>query len=374
MDEKDNYSYRIVWSEEDEEYIGLCDEIPFLSWQAPEPEEALQGILQLVTKFVTEHQIETGDRKKFGLRDEDGLPFFEENPAEFFPPMDEEEPLFFEEVLIDSEPLMKQEESPAFEEGFAYLPRLPFSGWIVEDVSFEQEVEEKAGLASPPPQPDPEPGLTSEDWWRNVEPALVALRQAGLFAEYDDLEALAKLIGERCVAYDNMRVASPDMWCSFWHNEYAFPTESRHPWVDAIMLIAFGTGAGYALHNAIEEQLTGESLRRFGQACRQLSGNHLQLEHVDFVHLAENQYRLEVNQRSIAYDGLHQPLWTVPLDFLRLLNEHLPEGDERFEAFTLLPIYGETLAFYLTRQQKDLLQRVCGWQFFDWALLERGAA
>lgn len=182
------------------------------------------------------------------------------------------------------------------------------------------------------------------------------------------------LIGDRCVAYDNMRAASPDMWCSFWHNAYAFPTESRHPWVDAIMLIAFGPGAGYALHNAIEEQLTGESLRRFGQACRQLSGNRLQLEHVDFVHLAENQYRLEVNQRSIAYDGLHQPLWTVPLDFLRLLNEHLPEGDERFEALTLLPIYGETLVFYLTRQQKDQLQCECGWQFFDWALLEGGAA
>lgn len=32
MSEK--FSYRIVWSEEDTEYVGLCDQFPSLSWLA----------------------------------------------------------------------------------------------------------------------------------------------------------------------------------------------------------------------------------------------------------------------------------------------------------------------------------------------------
>jgi predicted RNase H-like HicB family nuclease len=39
--EKDRYTYRVTWSEEDSEYVGLCAEFPGLSWLAETPEAAL---------------------------------------------------------------------------------------------------------------------------------------------------------------------------------------------------------------------------------------------------------------------------------------------------------------------------------------------
>lgn len=48
MMENDRYTYRVTWSEEDEEYVGLCAEFPGLSWLAQEPEAALRGIRQVV--------------------------------------------------------------------------------------------------------------------------------------------------------------------------------------------------------------------------------------------------------------------------------------------------------------------------------------
>ena len=44
----DRYTYRVTWSEEDSEYIGLCAEFPSLSWLASTPEAALRGIRQVV--------------------------------------------------------------------------------------------------------------------------------------------------------------------------------------------------------------------------------------------------------------------------------------------------------------------------------------
>lgn len=41
---------RVVWSEEDQAFIGLCDGFPSLSWLAGTPEEALRGIRALVTE------------------------------------------------------------------------------------------------------------------------------------------------------------------------------------------------------------------------------------------------------------------------------------------------------------------------------------
>lgn len=43
-------NYRVVWSEEDGEYVGLCSEYPSLSWVAPNHHEALDGIRRLVRK------------------------------------------------------------------------------------------------------------------------------------------------------------------------------------------------------------------------------------------------------------------------------------------------------------------------------------
>jgi hypothetical protein len=40
----DRYTYRVTWSEDDNEYVGLCAEFPSLSWLAKTPEAALKGI------------------------------------------------------------------------------------------------------------------------------------------------------------------------------------------------------------------------------------------------------------------------------------------------------------------------------------------
>ncbi len=44
----DHYTYRVTWSEEDQEYVGLCAEFPSLSWLAGTQEAALKGIRSVV--------------------------------------------------------------------------------------------------------------------------------------------------------------------------------------------------------------------------------------------------------------------------------------------------------------------------------------
>ncbi len=48
----DRYTYRVTWSEEDHEYVGLCAEFPSLSWLARTPEAALKGIREVVADVV----------------------------------------------------------------------------------------------------------------------------------------------------------------------------------------------------------------------------------------------------------------------------------------------------------------------------------
>jgi predicted HicB family RNase H-like nuclease len=48
----DHYTYRITWSAEDKEYVGLCAEFPSLSWLAKAPETALKGIRKVVAEVV----------------------------------------------------------------------------------------------------------------------------------------------------------------------------------------------------------------------------------------------------------------------------------------------------------------------------------
>ena len=50
--EIDRYTYRVIWSEEDEQYVGLCAEFPSLSWLASSPEDALRGIIKVAAKVV----------------------------------------------------------------------------------------------------------------------------------------------------------------------------------------------------------------------------------------------------------------------------------------------------------------------------------
>ena len=56
MLKNDHYTYRVTWSEEESEYIGLCVEFLSLSWLAFEPEAALHGIRQVVADVVAEMQ------------------------------------------------------------------------------------------------------------------------------------------------------------------------------------------------------------------------------------------------------------------------------------------------------------------------------
>jgi len=48
----DRYTYRVTWSEDDNEYVGLCAEFPSLSWLAQTPETALKGIRKMVGDVV----------------------------------------------------------------------------------------------------------------------------------------------------------------------------------------------------------------------------------------------------------------------------------------------------------------------------------
>jgi len=52
ISEIDKYTYRVTWSEEDGEFVGLCAEFPSLSWLAKSPEAALLGIRLVVNESI----------------------------------------------------------------------------------------------------------------------------------------------------------------------------------------------------------------------------------------------------------------------------------------------------------------------------------
>ena len=54
------YAYRIIWSEEDQEFVGLCAEFPGLSWLEPDPDAALKGIRSVVKECVDD-MVRTGE-------------------------------------------------------------------------------------------------------------------------------------------------------------------------------------------------------------------------------------------------------------------------------------------------------------------------
>lgn len=49
-----HYTYRVTWSENDQEFVGLCAEFPNLSWLASSLESALRGIRSVVAQVVTD--------------------------------------------------------------------------------------------------------------------------------------------------------------------------------------------------------------------------------------------------------------------------------------------------------------------------------
>ncbi|MEK7813410.1 MAG: toxin-antitoxin system HicB family antitoxin [Candidatus Desantisbacteria bacterium] len=56
MIKNDHYTYRVTWSEDDNEYVGLCTEFSSLSWLAKTPEAALTGIRKVVADVVKDMQ------------------------------------------------------------------------------------------------------------------------------------------------------------------------------------------------------------------------------------------------------------------------------------------------------------------------------
>ena len=52
----DHYTYRVTWSAEDGEHVGLCAEFPSLSWLAKTPEAALKGARRVVAEVVADLQ------------------------------------------------------------------------------------------------------------------------------------------------------------------------------------------------------------------------------------------------------------------------------------------------------------------------------
>jgi predicted HicB family RNase H-like nuclease len=56
----EKYTYRITWSEEDKQHVGVCIEFPSLSWLAATPEEALSGIRKTVNGVLRD-MLKTGE-------------------------------------------------------------------------------------------------------------------------------------------------------------------------------------------------------------------------------------------------------------------------------------------------------------------------
>lgn len=52
----DFYTYRVQWSEQDKEHVGLCAEFPSLSWLDADPDEAFKGIRRLVKEVLSDMQ------------------------------------------------------------------------------------------------------------------------------------------------------------------------------------------------------------------------------------------------------------------------------------------------------------------------------
>jgi predicted HicB family RNase H-like nuclease len=50
----DRYTYRVTWSEEDQEYVGLCSELASISWLEKSAEAALIGIRKLAKECISD--------------------------------------------------------------------------------------------------------------------------------------------------------------------------------------------------------------------------------------------------------------------------------------------------------------------------------
>lgn len=49
-----HYTYRITWSSEDQEFVGLCAEFPSVSYLSEDRNSALEGITNLIKDIVVD--------------------------------------------------------------------------------------------------------------------------------------------------------------------------------------------------------------------------------------------------------------------------------------------------------------------------------
>lgn len=64
MSDAARYTYSVMWSPDDEEYVGTIAEMPSLSWLEPSREAALAGIQRLVEEILEDMENE-GDPAHF---------------------------------------------------------------------------------------------------------------------------------------------------------------------------------------------------------------------------------------------------------------------------------------------------------------------
>ena len=75
-------SYSVIWSDEDQEYVGLCAEFPSLSCLAATRDEALSGIKRVVGDVLADMQtneesVPINNGAKVEIRKEDGATVLE---------------------------------------------------------------------------------------------------------------------------------------------------------------------------------------------------------------------------------------------------------------------------------------------------------
>lgn len=46
------YTYKVFWSDEDQEYIGVCEEFPSLSFLDSDKFKAFEGVIELVKSVM----------------------------------------------------------------------------------------------------------------------------------------------------------------------------------------------------------------------------------------------------------------------------------------------------------------------------------
>ncbi len=59
--ESDKYTYRVMWSDEDQEFVGLCAELPSLSWLASSAQKSLKGIRDAVKECIADMRANNED-------------------------------------------------------------------------------------------------------------------------------------------------------------------------------------------------------------------------------------------------------------------------------------------------------------------------